>query len=107
AKVEGQRGCEFTGLVDDPGPTREASTLFGVAAQVRERARVEPPLHLFEALARAKGREDVVARDGVGRAVVPDLDRDVVATEGGAQTLEFTLGGARTLLHECARHGSL
>jgi hypothetical protein len=26
--------------------------------------------------------QDVVARDVVGRAVVPDLDRDVVATEG-------------------------
>ena len=51
--------------------------------------------------------QDVVARDVVGRAVVPDLDRDVVATEGGAETLEFSLGGARTPVHECARHGAL
>ncbi len=39
--------------------------------------------------------------------MVPNLDRDVVTTEGGAETLEFPLGGARTLLHKCARHGAL
>ena len=70
AKVEGQRGGEFTGLVDDPGPAREASALLGVAAQVRQRARVEPPLHLLQALAGTQGREHVGAREGVGRGVV-------------------------------------
>ena len=69
-KVEGQRGCQFTGLVDDPGPAREASALLGVAAQVRQRARVEPPLHLLQALAGTQGREHVGAREGVGRGVV-------------------------------------
>ena len=51
--------------------------------------------------------EDVVARDVIGRAVVPDLDRDVVATEGGDEPFEFTLGGAWTLVHQCARHRAL
>ena len=81
AKVEGQRGGELPGLVDDPGPAREASALLGVAAQVRERARVEPPLHLLQAPARAQRREHVGAREGVGRGVVHVVrrhERDVV-----------------------------
>ena len=52
-KVEGQRGGELTGRVDDPGPAREATALFGVAAQVRQRTGVQPALHLLQALARA------------------------------------------------------
>jgi len=138
SKVEGQCGGELAGRVDDPGPAREAASLFGVAAQVRQRTGVEPPLHLLQALARAQRREhvgaregigrgvvhvvrrherhvvadgrfgeDVVARDVIGRAVVPDLDRDVVATEGGDEPFEFALGRARTSVHQGARHRTL
>jgi hypothetical protein len=81
-QVEGQCERQLTGRVDDAGPAREAPTLLGVTAQVRERRRVQPALHLLEALARTDRREDVGARERVGRGVVHVVrrhQRDVVA----------------------------
>ena len=49
----------------------------------------------------------VVACDVVGRPVVPDLDRDVLAPEALDQLPQASPGGARSLGHERAREGTL
>ena len=98
-QVEGQRARELAGAIDDPGPAREAPALFGVAAQVRERRGVEPPLHLLEALARADRREHVGAREGVAawrsaRCSSPRPRRRAVTASSARTSLRATSSGA-------------
>ena len=75
-QVEGELGHELAGAVDDPGPARKAPTLFSVAAQVRERGRAEPALHLFEAAPGTDRREHARARKVTRRGVVHVVGRD-------------------------------
>ena len=44
--------------------------------------------------------EHVIARDVVGRAVIPEFDAERVATKGLDESLELALCGARPLVHQ-------